>query len=220
MDQRIEQVLTCAIEDFIQTAEPISSQSLTKGHGLDVSSATIRNWFAQLEEEGYLVQPHTSAGRIPTEAGYRWFVSRLGDVECDEDCRDAMKRAIGEDRDFKQAAKTCAELTGLAVFLGSGTSDTYYTGLSQLFSQPEFRDWSRVISMSSILDRLDHQLNQLRSKQYDVPTILIGDACPFGNASSSIMLTLPNATLLGVLGPLRMDYRKTRNIMSLIQTCL
>ena len=217
MDPRIEQVLTCAIEDFIRTAEPISSQSLTKGHGLEVSSATIRNWFATLEEEGYLVQPHTSAGRIPTEAGYRWYISRFGEVEeTEEDCS-VIEKSIGVNRDIKQAAKTCAELTGLAVFLGSGTSDTYYTGLSQLFSQPEFRDSSRVISMSSILDRLDHQLNQLRKKQYEVPTILIGESCPFGNASSSILLTLPNDVLIGVLGPLRMDYRRTRNIMSVIQ---
>lgn len=217
MDPRIEQVLTCAIEDFIRTAEPISSQSLTKGHGLDVSSATIRNWFAQLEEEGYLIQPHTSAGRIPTEMGYRWYISRFGEIEINPELVESIQRSIGSNRDIKQAAKTCAELTGLAVFLGSGTSDTYYTGLTQLFSQPEFRDWSRVISMSSILDRLDHQLNQLRQKQYEVPTILIGESCPFGNASSSVLLTLPDGVLMGMLGPLRMDYRKARIIMSVIQ---
>lgn len=220
MDSRIEQVLTCAIEDFIRTAEPISSQSLTEGHGLQVSSATIRNWFAQLEEEGYLAQPHTSAGRIPTEAGYRWYVSRLEGLEIPPECVQTVSRALGSNRDIKEASKACAELTGLAVFLGSGTSDTYYTGLSQLFSQPEFRDWSRVISMSSILDRLDHQLNQLRRKHYEAPTILIGEACPFGNASSSILLTLPDGMLMGMLGPLRMDYRKARNIMHVIQTQL
>jgi transcriptional regulator of heat shock response len=217
MDPRIEQALTCAIEEYIRTAEPISSQSLTKGHGLEVSSATIRNWFATLEEEGYLTQPHTSAGRIPTEKGYRWYVSRFGEVEYSHENEDAIKRSIYEHRDAKHAAKTCAELTGLAVFLGSGASDTYYTGLTQLFSQPEFRDWSRVISMSSILDQLDRQLNQLRKNQYEVPTILIGEACPFGNASSSVLLTLPDQMLFGVLGPLRMDYRRTRDIMSEIQ---
>lgn len=218
MDTRIEQALTCAIEDYIRTAEPISSQSLSKDHGLDVSSATIRNWFALLEEEGYLIQPHTSAGRIPTEAGYRWYIERFENQSLSDADARLIEKALEPENDPRIVAKVCAELMGLAVFLGSGTSDTYYTGLSQLFSQPEFRDWSRVVSMSSMLDSLDHQLNALRKKVYETPTILIGESCPFGNASSTILLTLPNQMLFGVLGPMRMDYRRIRNIMNAIQT--
>lgn len=217
MDPRIEQVLACAIEEYIRTAEPISSQMLAKGHGFDVSSATIRNWFASLEEEGFLMQPHTSAGRVPTETGYRWYIDRCKDESPNDSDISMIHAAIKASEDPRVLAKACAELTGLAVFLGSGTSDTYYTGLSQLFSQPEFRDWSRVVSMSSMLDRLDHQLNTLRKKQYDLPTILIGEGCPFGNASSAIVLTLPNQMLIGVLGPMRMDYRRIKHIMNEIQ---
>lgn len=218
MDSRIEQALACAIEEYIRTAEPISSQLLAKDHGLDVSSATIRNWFASLEEDGYLMQPHTSAGRVPTEMGYRWYIDRCNDETVSESDLAIIREAMRSSEDHRVLAKACAELTGLAVFLGSGMSDTYYTGLSQLFSQPEFKDWSRVVSMSSMLDRLDHQLNTMRKKQYDVPTILIGDTCPFGNASSTIVLTLQNRMLIGVLGPMRMDYRRIKHIMNEIQT--
>ena len=73
-------VLRAVVEDYIRSQEPVGSSALTKQHDLGVSSATIRNDMAALEDEGYLIQPHTSAGRIPTEKGYRYFVDRLATV--------------------------------------------------------------------------------------------------------------------------------------------
>ncbi|RSX56060.1 HrcA family transcriptional regulator [Bifidobacterium dolichotidis] len=73
-------VLRAVVEDYIRNQEPVGSTALAKRHNLGVSSATIRNDMAVLEEEGYLIQPHTSAGRIPTEKGYRFFVDRLSSV--------------------------------------------------------------------------------------------------------------------------------------------
>ncbi len=73
-------VLRAIIEDYIRSQEPIGSTSLIRNHDLGVSSATIRGDMAALEAEGYLVQPHTSAGRIPTEKGYRYFVDRLNTI--------------------------------------------------------------------------------------------------------------------------------------------
>jgi heat-inducible transcriptional repressor len=73
-------VLRAVIEDYIRSQEPVGSSSLTRHHDLGVSSATIRNDMAALEDEGYLIQPHTSAGRVPTELGYRYFVDRLSTV--------------------------------------------------------------------------------------------------------------------------------------------
>lgn len=73
-------VLRAVVEDYIRSQEPVGSTALTKAHDLGVSSATIRNDMSALEEEGYLIQPHTSAGRIPTERGYRYFVDRLASV--------------------------------------------------------------------------------------------------------------------------------------------
>ena len=73
-------VLRVVVEDYIDSQEPVGSSSLAKHHDLGVSSATIRNDMAALEDEGYLVQPHTSAGRVPTEKGYRYFVDRLATI--------------------------------------------------------------------------------------------------------------------------------------------
>jgi heat-inducible transcriptional repressor len=77
MDDRKLAVLRAIVEDYVQTNEPVGSKVIVDRHGLGVSSATIRNDMAALEEEGYISAPHTSAGRVPTDKGYRLFVDRL-----------------------------------------------------------------------------------------------------------------------------------------------
>jgi heat-inducible transcriptional repressor len=89
-DRKLE-VLRAIVEDFISTNEPVGSKSLVDRHNLGVSSATIRNDMAALEEDGLIAQPHTSAGRVPTDAGYRLFVDRLTDIK---PLSGAEKRAI------------------------------------------------------------------------------------------------------------------------------
>ena len=81
LDDRKLAVLRAIVEDFVSTNEPVGSKSLVDRHNLDVSPATIRNEMAVLEEQGYIVQPHTSAGRIPTDKGYRLFVDRLSAIK-------------------------------------------------------------------------------------------------------------------------------------------
>jgi heat-inducible transcriptional repressor len=79
-DRKLE-VLRAVVEDFISTNEPVGSKALAERHNLGVSPATIRNDMAVLEEEGYITQPHTSAGRVPTDKGYRLFVDRLASLK-------------------------------------------------------------------------------------------------------------------------------------------
>ncbi len=81
LDERKLAVLRAIVEDYVSTTEPVGSKSLVDRHGLDVSPATIRNDMAVLEEQGFIMQPHTSAGRIPTDKGYRLFVDRLSTVK-------------------------------------------------------------------------------------------------------------------------------------------
>src|SRR5687768_18078216 len=79
-DRRLD-VLRAIVEDYVATQEPVGSKALVDRHNLGVSPATIRNDMAVLEEEGYIAQPHTSAGRIPTDKGYRLFVDRLTEIK-------------------------------------------------------------------------------------------------------------------------------------------
>jgi heat-inducible transcriptional repressor len=81
LDDRKLEVLRAIVEDFVETQEPVGSRALVERHHLGVSPATVRNDMAVLEEEGYIRQPHTSAGRVPTDAGYRLFVDRLSRVK-------------------------------------------------------------------------------------------------------------------------------------------
>jgi heat-inducible transcriptional repressor len=81
LDDRKLAVLRAIVEDYVSTNEPVGSRALVDRHNLDVSPATIRNDMAVLEEQGFIVQPHTSAGRIPTDKGYRLFVDRLSGVK-------------------------------------------------------------------------------------------------------------------------------------------
>lgn len=80
-DSRRAQVLRAIVEDFVATNEPVGSKAIVQRHTLGVSPATIRNDMAHLEQEGYIAQPHTSAGRIPTDLGYRMFVDRIDDFK-------------------------------------------------------------------------------------------------------------------------------------------
>jgi heat-inducible transcriptional repressor len=81
LDDRKLEVLRAIVEDFVSTNEPVGSKALAERHALGVSPATVRNDMAALEDEGYLTHPHTSAGRIPTDRGYRLFVDRLSSVK-------------------------------------------------------------------------------------------------------------------------------------------
>ena len=81
MDDRKLEVLRAIVTDYVSSQEPVGSKTLVEKHDLGVSPATVRNDMAALEEEGYITQPHTSAGRIPTDKGYRLFVDRLGSIK-------------------------------------------------------------------------------------------------------------------------------------------
>src|SRR6187402_2176734 len=90
-EERRLAVLRAIVEDYVSTEEPVGSKALVERHGLGVSPATVRNDMAALEDEGFITQPHTSAGRVPTDKGYRLFVDRLTTVK---PMSTAEKRAI------------------------------------------------------------------------------------------------------------------------------
>lgn len=77
ISERQRQILSIIVEEYVGTARPVASEQIVNGHGLNVSSATVRNDMAELERSGLIVQPHTSAGRVPSERGYRYFVENL-----------------------------------------------------------------------------------------------------------------------------------------------
>lgn len=116
-EERRLAVLRAIVEDYVHTREPVGSRVLTERHGLGVSPATIRNDMAALEEAGYIAQPHTSAGRIPTDKGYRLFVDRLAEVRpLTTPQRRAIETFLSEAIDLDdvlgRAGRLIAQLTG------------------------------------------------------------------------------------------------------------
>lgn len=116
-DQRRLDVLRAIVEDFVRTREPIGSKLIAERHQLGVSPATIRNDMAALEEEGLIAQPHTSAGRVPTDLGYRVFVDKLSNVKPLTTAeRNAIKAFLGSAVDVNdvvhRAGRLLAQLTG------------------------------------------------------------------------------------------------------------
>ncbi len=212
MDDRLKNILKLVIEDAIETGEPVGSQYLVDTYKLGVSPATIRNWFAELETDGYLTHPHTSSGRMPTEKGYRLYLTELMTPTplSKRDVSRLEEAVVGvnePERRAKILAKVIAEMIGTAVVLGLNRADTYYTGLSQLFAQPEFRDWNRVVNLGGVLDGLDDVLTRVRVRSFEMPTTFIGAECPFGPMCGSVFLNFDENILAAVLGPMRMNYR-------------
>jgi heat-inducible transcriptional repressor len=175
-DERRFQVLRAIVADFVSTQEPIGSKSLLDRHNLGVSSATVRNDMAVLEAEGYITQPHTSSGRVPTEKGYREFVDRLDDVK---PLSSAERRAIqsflesGVDLDdvLRRAVRLLAQLTRqVAVVQYPTLSTSTIRHLEVIALTPAKllmvvitdtgRVDQRVVELGDVID--DHQLSQLR----------------------------------------------------------
>ena len=120
MEPRKQEILRAVVKEFTTSAIPVGSQALARRYFLNLSSATIRNELADLADLGYLVQPHTSAGRIPTDRGYRYFVDFLMDVEAlqkqvenyiDEELRGVPRDPVGQ---VERVAMTVASVTGNA----------------------------------------------------------------------------------------------------------
>ncbi|HRW39720.1 MAG TPA: heat-inducible transcriptional repressor HrcA, partial [Aquihabitans sp.] len=119
LDERKASILRAVVEEYIQTAQPVGSGHVAKAPGIDVSSATVRNEMAALEGDGYLTQPHTSAGRIPTEKGYREFVDALAEPSLDrtaqQQVRSFFDQAHGEiERMLADTTRLLAGLTDYA----------------------------------------------------------------------------------------------------------
>jgi heat-inducible transcriptional repressor len=220
METRQEKLLTLVIENHIATAEPVGSKFLVSEGGLDLSEATVRNELRALEEEGYLTHPHTSAGRIPTAKGYRYYVDRLNlqELELSKRDKESLVEAItnnGEEKAQKQLAKNLAELTGSAVVVAFSPQVIYYTGLANLFQKPEFNEFGLIVNVSSLFDHFEDVLDDFYDLVSTSPQFFIGEEHSLGSMLSVLAFRFGNKeeSLFALLGPQRMDYGKNYAFM-------
>lgn len=225
MTDRQRAILNAIIEDYAETASPVGSVTLAKL--FNVSSATIRSEMAKLEELGYIESPHTSAGRIPTDKGYRAYVNVLTDAHDSEPLQiadrsthalDARVQTYGDaaDRAIRSAVDSLVELTGN---LGLATigNQLYMNGISNLFSQPEFVSGRHVQAVAQLLDNLEPWLREV------VPNkplnVFIGSENPIGKSSGATLIIskfrspFSDCSYIGVLGPTRQDYARVMRLV-------
>jgi len=220
MQERQLEILRAIVDEYVATQEPVGSKAIAERHPLGVSPATIRNEMAILEDAGLITQPHTSAGRIPTNNGYRVFVDKLATIK---PLSDAERRAIetflshSNDRDdlLVRTAKLLAQLTKqVAVIQYPDEERVVLAGTANLARSSA---QETAASIFPILEALEEQVVLLRLLA-DANTsvqVRIGDEQSEKNLQTTSLVSVgygiegQSVGALGVIGPTRMDYAQT-----------
>lgn len=222
MTDRQIAILTAIIEQYAEVAAPVGSITLAKL--FNVSSATIRSEMAKLEELGMIQQPHTSAGRIPTDKGYRFYVNLLTNQQQPEQI-DRSARAIEArvsnhgtraDRAIRSAVDSLVDLTqnlGLATI----GDELYLAGMGNLFSQPEFMGGMHAQNVARLLDNLEPWLREAAPNE--PLNVFIGSENPIGKSSGATLIIsrfrspFSDNSYIGVLGPTRQSYARVMRLV-------
>ncbi|MBU2540941.1 MAG: hypothetical protein KJ593_03465 [Candidatus Omnitrophica bacterium] len=225
---RKREILLETINEYISSATPVSSESLRERCSLNLSSATIRNVLAELESDGFLTHPHTSAGRIPTDKGYRYYLEFLMEKQnLDESQKGEICSTLYlEDLEHLEAilektSDILAELTHYAGIVSSFSKQDrfYFRGLHFLLEQPEFNDVQRVRSFLTILEERARLLELINSSPQDYINIYVGTESHCDEIQECSLVVSAYSKKgsicgrLGVLGPKRMNYSKVISIL-------
>lgn len=225
MTDRQRAILSTIVEEYAEMASPVGSVTLAKLFG--VSSATIRSEMAKLEEAGYITSPYTSAGRIPTDKGYRAYVNALTEAHelqpkqlTDKsthvlDTR-VQTHSDAADRAIRSAVDSLVDLTGN---LGLATigEQLYMNGMSNLFNQPEYLSGGHVQAVARLLDNIEPWLREVRPNE--PLNVFIGSENPIGKSSGATLIIskfrspYSDNSYIGVLGPTRQDYARVMRLV-------
>lgn len=234
MNERQEKILSAIVEEYTQTAIPVGSKILVDKYKLTVSSATIRNDMMTLEEEGFLHQPHISAGRIPTDKGYRYFVEEImKDKELSKEeqqklQKEFLKLKAQNTRLTKTTAKLLSHLSGNLAISGVLEKDEFSEfGMRELLDQPEFQELDDMCRLVEVLDYVDEKFDALLKNMKEGETkIFIGKENPISGISNCSMMVSPyklksgERGILALIGPKRMKYAKNKSLMEYVKKML
>lgn len=228
---REENILNYIIRDYVANATPVSSGRISDSGRFRLSPATIRNAMLELDEEGFLEQPHTSSGRVPTDKAYRYFVDHLMEskeppkkdrVLLGELARDIRSR---HEFLFENFARTLSEelglFTGVASLKESHRVEGF--GLERVFLQPEFDDRNLTVEFSRLIDNLENVAEKfLEGAQDASPEVFIGSENPIANAKefSSIVMKFSDDDfgncVIFSMGPKRMNYERAASFINFV----
>jgi transcriptional regulator of heat shock response len=219
LTKRQREILKLIVEEYVETAEPVGSEALEKKYELGVSPATIRNEMARLTKLNYLKQPHTSAGRMPTTAAFKFYVAELMEekkLSVSEEV--AAKEKIWDarfdlDKLMRAATRALAERTNALAVGGIENGDIYHSGYANILEMPEFFDIDITKTILSLLDE-NRSLFKLFEKAFGEGPIhlLLGEELgydflePCGMVFSHFQIKPQKSGFLGVIGPCRFRY--------------
>jgi heat-inducible transcriptional repressor len=220
---RRKAVLEATVNRYIKTGAPVSSEEIAGEFG--ISSATVRNIFAELERGGYLTHPYTSGGRIPTNKGYRYYVDFLiSQMELLDDEKERVTRVYEKKIDryeelFEYTSEVISTIThyaGIVSFL-DWQDRLFYKGISFILEQPEFKDAQRIRLLIKMIEDKRKLLEIInRDIEHEERTVvIIGDelGCPEIEGCSVIVsrfgIKKKTSGRLAVIGPKRMEYSHT-----------
>lgn len=218
LTSRQTQILKALIDEYIETAEPIGSEALEKKFNLGVSPATIRNEMATLTKSGFLKQPHTSAGRIPTSVAMKFYVDQLmeektlslaDEVKAKEEVWDERKNV---DKLLNEVTHSLASRTGGLAITVTQDGEVWHSGQANIFSYPEFEDISACASLFGFIDETEAMMD-LFFNRFPIESpfdVLFGEEMglrnlPIGVVAAHFRARNANGAI-GVIGPVRQSY--------------
>lgn len=236
LTERQSKILHSLIQEYVKTAEPVASSVLAKKCKFDFSSATVRNEFAELGEMGFLDQPYISAGRVPTDKAYRYFVDGLlGGIQKErqrlDNLEEMLKSFVGSDHFSRHMIKSLADASNnmaLGWIDDDKNDDFYFSGFSNILREPEFEDDNYYIKVGSILDRIGDDMEKMMKdgNKYDKDIkVFIGSEVPIRGAKdfSLIISSIPSRwgdLRIAIFGPTRMDYEKNLRLLASVKRLL
>lgn len=228
LQERQQSLLDAVVRAYIATAHPIASRDLARVLDVAVSPATIRSELLKLDELGYLEQPHTSAGRVPTDKGYRFFVDYLlddADLTGREEAALAEAwRVSGPEAFVKELSRTVARICGTFAAAGLADDSTFYeAGFAELLDEPEFASTAHARDFGRLADVMDEGIRGLvrgfdNTDEDGDFQIFIGRENPWHPARGYTMTITrwkhPRGYkgFVSMLGPTRTDYKKHKAV--------
>ncbi|MCX5700283.1 MAG: hypothetical protein NTZ63_01920 [Candidatus Omnitrophica bacterium] len=217
-ETRKKAILTATINKHILEAEPVASEDIAEH--FDLSSATIRNIFSELEDAGYLTHPYTSGGRIPTQKGYRYYVDfllsqmQLLDEEKSQITKEYKKKTRRLEDTLEETSEVIAQTThyaGIVSFL-EWQDKIFYKGLSRILEQPEFKDAEKIRLLIKVVEDKQQLLGLINRDFTDKVKVYIGTELEYPEIKNCSLIVSsyrrknkPQGKL-AVLGPVRMEY--------------
>jgi transcriptional regulator of heat shock response len=226
ISERQAQIIKNLVKEYIKTAEPVSSKFLAEKYDFGICPSAIRIEFQYLIKEGYLEQPHTSAGRIPTDKAYRYFVDTLKERKEEKVEVELEKILKGMSDKFKMAS----EITKFMADNSSSFVNLHFfregfdlkEGLDEIFKEPEAKDESFVSSLVSFMENFEKNIEKLHDSK---SMVFIGKENPIPRTKDITLIcsecNLPGQkAFITILGPKRMDYEKNIRLINSLNKAL